>query len=178
MVCIDDIKKEKGFFVDDRNLNRLFRSPIESYSVISFFVGDILRVTDDKYQRVVSLYDTPVYNFLNDTQEGVNQYRQYCDHYRVSFRTEQCFNHLIEEMSSSDYDVKKGILVIDQYGVIADGQHRACILLKKYGPYYKVNVLRIVWKQNFIEKFRSHLKMFFPRLKNRFRNKKENSRRG
>lgn len=142
MFTIEDIKKDPRFFIDDFNTNRLFGDGAllgREYEVVFVKIGSILRSLDGK---TTSLYDTDVYSFLLGTEKGKQKYKSYCDRCHASFRNEENYKKLIDEMLMHDYDITKGAIVIDENNFILDGQHRACITLFRYGPYHKVQVLK------------------------------------
>ncbi len=52
------------------------------------------------------------------------------------------FDALVESMEKNGYDPSKCVIVLNSENVLMDGQHRACILLYKYGPDYTVTAIR------------------------------------
>lgn len=90
----------------------------------------------------MSLSDTKVYPFLEGTIDGKQKYKQYCDYCNSSRRSAEIFTQLKNDIETNDYDIKKGAIVIDEHNFILDGQHRSCILLHKYGPFHKVQVVQ------------------------------------
>lgn len=144
----EQIRQDKSFFIDDRNINRLMDRPLLSYKVKSIKLGMILR-TIAATNIISTLENTRVYKFLKGDDKGKSAYRDYirlCNN--ASFRSESAYNSLIENFSNNDYDIKKGAIVLDQYNLLLDGQHRACILLKKYGRNYKVDVVQFEYAEN------------------------------
>ncbi len=52
------------------------------------------------------------------------------------------FDALIKSMDETGYDPSKCVIVLRRDNVLLDGQHRACILLDKYGGDYKITAIR------------------------------------
>ena len=72
-------------------------------------------------------------------------YKEYSDFHiknNLPHMTIERFKKLISSIEKNGYDDKYPI-VIDNNNIIWDGQHRACILLNKYGPKHEVKVLKI-----------------------------------
>ena len=165
------IKKElcndKRFYVDQRNLDRLMNGAYyDGYSVNDIKVGDILRYWQG---YIYSLYETRVFSYLNNTAEGRKKYKEYVDICgNVSFRSERQYEILIEEIRKNPYDIKKGAIFINQYNFILEGQHRCCILLKSYGPDYKIKVVRLNQHMNSttIRHMRFLIKLQIAKIKN------------
>lgn len=102
-------------------------------------------------QKTISVMDGAPYKYLNGDVEG---YKQYCDrHFRANLplMSRERFDSLIESVESNGFDPKK-ITIVDENNLILDGQHRACILAKKYGPEVRIHVLRITTLRNHIKK--------------------------
>lgn len=138
------LKKDERFFVDDRNIDRLTKEPILRYSVKQKKIGMLLR-NRARTGKIVTLDKTRVYAYLTGTEKGEKEYDEYIDICNVKFRSKAAYNSLIDEMSHTPYDIKKGAIVINQDDLIYDGQHRSCYLLYKYGPNYKVEVLQLFY---------------------------------
>lgn len=138
------IKADDRFYINDISLNYIFRRNVVGYKLIEIPVGKIRRYYDKK---VFSLYKTDPYRYLNDPFDSKTslEYEKYCvnnceDNPERSIDT---FHKLSSDFTTNRYDITKGIIVVDQYNFIMDGQHRACILLKQYGEYYRIQVLKI-----------------------------------
>ncbi|MBO4643681.1 MAG: hypothetical protein J5716_03615 [Alphaproteobacteria bacterium] len=52
------------------------------------------------------------------------------------------FDTLIESMNENGYDPSKCVIILRRDNVLLDGQHRACVLLYKYGGDYTVTAIR------------------------------------
>ena len=98
-------------------------------------------------ERILRLNETVVYKYLDKNNDSESQYMDYCDKYgkKNPHRNRDAFDSLINDFSvdNNDYDPLKGVIIVNQYGFLLDGQHRACLLLKKYGPKKKIPVLKI-----------------------------------
>ena len=146
-ISVNDLKDDCRFYIDDRNINRLLRDKVYKYRVIEIPVGGILR-KQEVTGRIISLYDTKVYQYLKDTPEGRKAYQEYVDLCNVSFRSFDNYDKLRTEIKNCGYDIMKGAIVIDQDCLILDGQHRSCLLLKKYGPQFKVKVVQLFYNKS------------------------------
>ena len=139
----DVLKSDERFFIYDRNVNRLLKEhPVSSYRVKYVKVGMILRKYSQRF-RVVPLYQTNVYKYLEGGEEGKKAYEEFkkvCNY--SPLRSEEIYNNLIQQIDNSDYDIKKGAVVVDQHNLILDGMHRSCILLHKYGANHRIQVVQ------------------------------------
>lgn len=139
-----DLQNDTRFHIDPEVLEVLVKRPISSYKLDTIPVGRIHRLWG---HRVFSLYKTKPYTYLKaeDKSEVREMYQNYCQIAKVdkAERSEKTFENLIDTFDESVYDVHKGIIIVDQYDFIVDGQHRSCILLKNYGEAQPVQVLRV-----------------------------------
>lgn len=139
----EELVNDNRFYIDERNINRLIMDhPIKSYCLKSIKVGMILR-KHSYCNSVVPLCKTNVYKYLNGGEEGKKAYEEFkriCNY--SPLRSEEIFNNLIEQIESSDYDIQKGAIVVDQYNLVLDGMHRSSILLHKYGANHKIQVVQ------------------------------------
>ena len=141
LLPIETLGSDKRFYIEEKDVRRICANLYGGgYSVVFVYVGSILRFLDGK---ITTLYETDVYPYLSRTDEGKNKYLKYCETYPSYFRNETNYKNLIDEMKEQNYDIKKGAIVIDDNNFILDGQHRSCILLNKYGPFHKVQVVKI-----------------------------------
>ena len=143
----EDLIKDSRFYIDSRNLDRLTHRRILSYDVKRKKVGMILREVPDTTQ-IVTLNKTRVYAYLSGTNEGEKVYDEYVRLCNVPFRNREAYDKLIDEMSKNPYDITKGAIIVNQDDIIYDGQHRCCYLLYKYGPNYKVDVLKLSYEKS------------------------------
>lgn len=133
---------DKRFHVARQDADRIFEEDIYNYKICKIKICFIKKGIKGK---IISLYQTESYKLLNNKID-VNQYNNYCKEgtHKYEKHSIESFNQLINDFE--EYDIKKGAIVIDQFGLIRDGQHRASILLKKYGPNYKVDVVKVYYK--------------------------------
>ena len=152
MLSKEDIMSDDRFYIDEWNLNRLLERPVKRIKIKKIKVGNINRYLD---LRITDLQDTDVYRYLNQTEEDKNQYEKYCSEYCSDndSRGIKFYDKLIEEFDISNYDLKKGAICIDAYNSIIEGQHRSCIILKKYGESQVIDVVQFVFKQHEYKKF-------------------------
>ena len=137
----------KNFYIDSFNLDRIFKeNTFTSYRIKVVPVGHIIMPYPGSYIR---LEESPVYKYLNKTTESKNNYELYCQKYGKlnKNRTVEKYESLINELSSYDYDINKGIIVVNQANVLLDGQHRSCLLLKLHGTDYNIPVLEVTDKR-------------------------------
>lgn len=141
------LKEDNRFKINETTMNYILKQKIKRYKIIKLSLGKIYRVYEGK---VYFLEDTDVYKYLKNStsQKNALKYKKYCQKNKMDnpSRSESEFNLLIEMFEKTDYDVKKGIIIVNQFNVIIDGQHRSCILLDKYGPHYEIEVLKIYYE--------------------------------
>ncbi len=144
MKIYEKLLKDKRFYINPYDFERIIKRKIISYSFIEIPVGKIRRYLDGK---IFDLYDTDAYKLLDNpkSKKVQQQYDKYCEEYCYEYekRSKEKFKKLVVDIIKEEYDPQKGVIVVDQLYIIADGQHRACILLKNYGPDYKIKVLKI-----------------------------------
>ena len=129
------------FEIDPEFMYRVLEfTRIGRYEVARVKLGDIRRVWFDN--RVYGLDACAPYRFLSGEQGA---YDRYCaeNNARQSYfkTTAERFAELRESME--EYDPKRMPIVFGERNVVLDGQHRACILLKRFGPDREIEVLRI-----------------------------------
>ncbi len=146
MSVVDDVKIDQRFYIDDANFERLFSSyqKCYKYNIEYVRVGSILRFLDNK---ITCLYDTDVYPYIKDSKKGSLRYKKYCNRCNVNFRTPEKFQLLLEELRNNEYDIRKGAIVVDEQNFILDGQHRLCFILYKYGPFHKIPVVKVSFRE-------------------------------
>ncbi len=142
MVEKEQIFNDDRFCINTQIPDRLFQTPIKKIDVISVKLGNLLCYYDDKVQYIK---ETSISKFLEGGSDSLARYEMYCEKYPNSFRTVDTYKTLIDQMSTFEYDIKKGAIVINQLGIIIDGQHRCSILMKKYGEDFKIEVVRFYY---------------------------------
>ena len=113
--------------------------PVSKYRVVEVRLGDITRYWYDG--RLYPLEQCPPYRYLCGDKDA---YESYCLQNKAITgfdMSPERFERLCESMV--EYDPKSMPVVFGPRNIIQDGQHRSCILLKKFGPDYKIKVLRI-----------------------------------
>ncbi len=134
------ILNDKRFHIKDEVLNGILRSPLEKYELIKVRLGDIRRGWNGK---IMTLPETSVYKYLETGDREM--YQRYCDlHNNVI--TVDGYDELITSFDREGYDIKKGVIVLSgdsDYNAVWDGQHRSCMMLKKYGADYLVDAVRV-----------------------------------
>lgn len=154
IITKDTIKNDDRFFIDERNINRLFMDyPIIDYRVKKIKVGLIIRKLYH-CERIVTLDKTYVYKYLEGGEQGKQAYEEFkriCNY--SPLRSEAIFDNLVNQIAQCDYNIKKGAIVIDQNNLILDGMHRSCILLHKYGANQKIDVVQFKYKYDISTKY-------------------------
>lgn len=163
MVSKQEIENDDRFFINNVTLTDIFRRvDIKRYKLREVNIGRLRH----NYGKLMAIYETIPYKYLdNPTNEKcIKDYSEYCKISDVKKdnpdRSINCYNSLMNRFSDDVYDIKKGAIVIDQFYRIQDGVHRSCILYKKFGKDYKVQVLQIVTKQGFYRWIKSIIRMF------------------
>ena len=141
--CIEQLQKDTRFKINPMTLQNFKKRKLISYQYIEIPIGKIRRHQDGK---VFSLYETDAYRYLaNPNGETKSQYARYAanpinqkDHPN---RSVEDFDNLKEEFTQ--YDPLKGVIVVNQFYCVMDGQHRSCILLNLYGESYRIPVVKI-----------------------------------
>ena len=112
--------------------------PLSGYEVAEIRLGDIRRIWPD--QRAYPLDALPPYRYIGGDVEG---YERYCrENAETGFRMSRArFDALRESMA--EFDARRMPVVVGCGNFLMDGQHRSCILLKKFGPDHKIKVLRL-----------------------------------
>ena len=151
----EDLIKDCRFYIDKRNLDRLTHQKILNYKIQRKKVGMILRAVPNT-SRIVTLAETRVYAYLTGTYEGEKEYDEYVKMCNAPFRNKESYDKLIDEMSKNPYDIKKCAVIVNQDDIICDGQHRCCYMLYKYGPNYKIDVVK--FRYNEVRGFTSLIK--------------------
>ena len=138
--------KEPRFNGDDF-LNMLLYRPIKKYEVCKIKLGDIrqLSIGRSSNRVVMKLSDASPYKYLVNNENKI--YEEYCEKVKAvgDVRSMEQFKKLIAQVEQENYDIKKGAIVLNDKNILMDGQHRACIMLKKFGSDYVVDVVRLYY---------------------------------
>lgn len=160
----ETFKCDKRFYIDSRNMDRLTTKKIKKYKIEKIMIGKILRDLSYRKKGIVNLNDTFVYAYLNGDEKGLRKYQEYCQICNVNFRSKNEYDKLIKELSLNNYDILKGAICVDYNNLILEGQHRACIILKKYGPRYKIPVVKILYNEKM--SLKGMIKLAIAKIKN------------
>lgn len=138
----NQLLSDSRFVIDEDFLDGLMKEhELKSYDVVKMRISDIKRGWIDG--TVFELDEVAPYKYLHGDVQAYKDYeianRAYCD---FAIMTTKRFDALIASLESNGYDPMK-IIVVDQKPHMLDGLHRACWLLKKFGPDYELDVLRI-----------------------------------
>lgn len=142
------LSHDNRFFIDDENLSYLRTLGVRKYDIDSIELGQILRDYDDGLYPICHALP---YRFIThpDDAKTREEYKQYCRLSRNQIGTDdrsvETFLSLKKEVLANGYDLSQGAIVVDQFNIILEGQHRCCILLSEYGENHRVNVVR-VWR--------------------------------
>lgn len=106
-----------------------------------------MKVGDLKYQmgpgeKILPLKEAYPYRYLNGDEEA---YREYCrihEERGYPAMTPERFQELIKSMEEQGYD-SSHIILVNELGILRDGQHRACCLAHKYGLDHEIEVLEV-----------------------------------
>ena len=142
----DELQNSKDFFVDAYNARHLAKLQITGYKITSIKVKNIIRYYDDE---VSTLYNTDVYRYLSTDQKYDEAYNVYIRKYPAGDhpgRSLADFKKLIKSLDEQGYDIHKGAIFINEYGMILEGQHRCCYYLYNYGPEYELKVVKLYRK--------------------------------
>ncbi len=148
LIIQEQFSKDSRFYVNEKDTERIFQAPIYKYKICRVKLSYIKKGIKGK---IISLYETESYKFLNG-EINEEQYEKYCKNetHEYENHSKDSFDGLINKFKQ--YDLKDMAIVVDQFGLIRDGQHRASILLKKYGPNYEIDVVKVYYKGLHIKK--------------------------
>ena len=170
MLSKEELSTDARFFVNPITLDEIFRRfnhCIEKYDLTCIKVGKLRRTLEG---RLSPMYKTEPFLFIRnpENKEIREMYEKYCElpdaRKDNPERSVEYYKNFICKFTS-EYDVKKGIVVIDQYNRIQDGLHRSCILLKNMGPNYEIQVLRIFPHYSLRTRFKLLRQMYWYDLK-------------
>ncbi len=162
MVTKEAIKADDRFYIDDWNLERITKRKIISYRVETIPVGNIWRLIEGK---IIPLRETDVYKYLDGDEIARKKYEAYCNSELCQgndARSVRAYESLISLLRSEMYDMERGAIFVDQLNIILEGQHRSCILLKEFGPDYRIPVVKVQYEGLYI---RTRLKKIIAYIK-------------
>lgn len=109
MISCEDLFNDPRFYIDKHNLNRIAgKAHIYKYKIIEIPVGKILRLMDDGSKRFIPLNETVAFKYLDGSDESKQLYSNYCNKSMASYRTEECYKHLLGTIIRDGYDIKRG----------------------------------------------------------------------
>lgn len=103
-----------------------------------------IKLKDIKLPGNQPLQNSHIYAYIMGDEKGEYSKKWYHGGARI-YDPEMAmnsYNDLKNDINESGYDPAKGIIVLDDDNVLIDGQHRCCLLLKKYGEDYTVKAVR------------------------------------
>ena len=131
--------EDPRFILDDEFFyHALEMNIVRGYEVIRMKLKDIRRRKLDG--TICSLSECEPFLYLCGNE---SKYQEYCIHNRAASgynMSKEKFDALQESMARH-YDPKRMPVVQGPKYIIRDGQHRCCILLKKYGPDHEIDVV-------------------------------------
>lgn len=156
----EQIKKDNRFYIDEFTFDTHLKiSKMLSYKIEKIRLGDILRQQDNK---IFPMKYSDVYKYLENDVNKKEKYNKYIDNVLIGDdkrrHSTYIYDKLINELSEEEYDIKKGIIIVNQLNIIMDGQHRTSILLKKYGENFKIDVLKITYSYLGLRTYFNYLK--------------------
>lgn len=157
----NELLKDSRFYIDEFNMNRILGSNIKvtAYEYVSIPVSKIYMEMENS---LLQIEQTIPYCYLSDNDSGRDTYINYCKKYgsHNPNRSIGAYDDLINNMSYKEYDPTKGVIVINQYGIILDGQHRVCLIQKKHGKDYHIPVLKLYFNYTLYRKVQYLIKYF------------------
>ncbi len=137
---------QKDFVLDLDFFYRVLESrKLLWFKVVDMRLGDLRR--RDETGALRDLASAMPLRYLAETNDGRAAYARYCaeNQERTGFAMDPArFDALIESMAGG-FDQKRMPVVVPVHGELClmDGQHRACVLLARFGPDYHLKVLRL-----------------------------------
>lgn len=131
--------EKKEFKIDYDYFYRMLEpKAVKSIRIVRIPVGSIVRRWKGE---LVPLAKCSPFLYLNGDKEA---YQNYCEaNLKMSGfeMTEERYTRLIDSMK--DFDPTWMPVVLGERNEIHDGQHRCCILLKRFGPKHMIKVIRL-----------------------------------
>ena len=146
--CGKALAADPSIHIDERSIGNIRKLLPYRYEKTQIRLGDMLRDYND------GLYDLsktlPYRYFVNKGNiEIEKEYKRYCslDRNRVDNdqRSPETFRELIDAIHRNGYDDSQSSIVVDQFNIVLDGQHRGSILLAELGEDTPIDVVK-VWR--------------------------------
>ena len=109
------------------------------YEVRSMKVGD-LKYQMGPGQKILPLSEAYPYRYLQGDKSAYDEYCRIHEEKQYPAMSPDRFDSLIRSMAEEGYDPKH-IIMVNELGVIRDGQHRACCLAHRFGLDHEIQVL-------------------------------------
>ena len=138
--ALNILNNKKYVLNDDFVYYSLEGNFIKNYKIEKMRLSEIRR---EWYGEYFKLEECAPYKYLKGDKKS---YREYCKYHienNLPLMTEERFNKLIKSINEKGYISKYPLVIKADDNSIMDGQHRACILLNKYGKDYEIEVLKI-----------------------------------
>jgi ADP-heptose:LPS heptosyltransferase/SAM-dependent methyltransferase len=134
----------KEFCLDERFYNKHWAKRYYiDYELRSVKLGDIKVLL---YGDIIPLKETAAFKYIEDPIKNRQVYENYLiKHGEIDATTPRPIERYIELQKSIEdngYN-PRNIIILTKDNLLADGQHRACILMHKYGSEYVVTVLTV-----------------------------------
>jgi hypothetical protein len=136
------IDEERGIIVDRAFWTANSRW-VHAYSCLWIALRDLRVLIHEKEGwRAHKIYNSPSFAYLEGDEKSYEDYCQFMDKLGMNPA-----NHSIEKYRTLIKRIESGrehnLIVVNFKNEIIDGQHRACLMLKRFGPDHKVRVLRV-----------------------------------
>lgn len=105
MVSIEQLRNDKRFYIDDFNLNRIYKQNIVKYTVKKINIGSIIRIYRGK---IIELYQTDVYKYLSGKDDDKVSYDSYCERINMSRRSPEEYDKLILKLKKLHMISRRG----------------------------------------------------------------------
>lgn len=133
---------DKRFILDDEFVYfNLEHRLVKKYEIVQLPLKDIKR---SWMGEITPLTESMPYKYLQTKDSAI--YDEYCrlnkEFYNLDIMSKERFNSLIKSIEENGFE-SQNIIVVNGDNIIADGQHRCCYMLYKYGEDYKVPCLKI-----------------------------------
>ena len=145
---VEKLLKSKFEFKIDKEWAKKFANNVPTYRRYS-----ICTLSLEKLKAVLFVKEglwsyplnvTPPFLYLKGDKEA---YHSYCTFKNTREGTDRHddkrFEKLLDDLKNSEH--LQHFIIVNRKNEILDGLHRACFLLYKYGPSYKIPVLKLYW---------------------------------
>ncbi len=159
MIKLEELTNNDQWYIEPSEAQELIESgDLLNYKFCKIELGKIKR-WESKEKRVLKLKETVNYRFLSNlnSKQALNEYTGYCkDPKNLADnpnRSPEIFMNLYNKILKEGYDIKKGIIAVDQNNTICIGLHRACIMLFIHGENFEIPVLKLNLKSSILHKY-------------------------